>query len=160
MKYLKTYENMRDDFKSELNVVRNSYNQQLDKIKKEIKEEVDNFMFDITDEYQTSEESYININEIDDIFEIGYDNIEFNLTKSDDFLKLMEIVSLRIKEQLGLDFTFAGYASYSDSTDDFNFTSKDIVSLENLKNDIDELRNESESWELSNYSIKLSIFIR
>lgn len=165
MKYLKTYESLRDDFKSDLEIIKNSYNQQLDKIQKEIKDEVDNFMFDITDEYQTSEESYINIFEINKYFEIGYENIEFNLTKSNDFLKLMENVSLRIKEQLGLDFTFSGHADYSDSNDndpygEFFFLSKNIVDIKQLREDISELSNGVESWELSNYTIKLNIFIR
>lgn len=161
MKHLKTYklfEFLRDDFKSDLKRVRSNYHLELDKIKKEVKEEVDNYMFDILDEYQKSNDSYININEIDDIFEVGYDNIEFNLSKSEEFLKITREVLEGIKFQLGLDFKFAGHATYSELADDFNFTSIDIVNLTQLERDIKSLKQD-DIENITKYTIKLTIFV-
>ena len=165
MKHLKKYkifESLRDDFKSDLKRVESNYKLELDKIKNKIKEEVDDYMFDILDEYQTNKDSYINVGTLDGVFEIGYDNIEFNLSKSEEFLKIIQESLERIKSQLGLNFKFSGYVLYSGLDKDFHFTSGDIVDFKQLKRDLKSIEEDENgsTEEISKYTIKLTIFVQ
>lgn len=173
MKYLKLYESFKDEFNEDLKSIRDNYKNQLEKIKAEIKQSVDEYMSDVIDEYQEGGDSYVLINEIDDIFEVGYSNIECNLSKIDEFLDLIKDVATRIENQLGLNIRFqlsGDYTNEEGDIEELEFSDENILPFSQVKDDIDDLKRDisshlkdpvsmSEKY-YKRYTIILSVFVR
>lgn len=61
MKYLKLFEGFVDDFQNNITALSAKYNSDKEYLFKIFKEEVDQFMFDLTDEYSDVKDSYMAI---------------------------------------------------------------------------------------------------
>lgn len=165
MKHLKLYESFRSDFKEDLNSAKHNYETQVEKIKQDIKQKVDDYMFDILDEYQTHNDSFVKINTVDDTFEITYNNIVCKLSEIDNFLKLIRDVSDVIEKQLELSILFwvtGNYTGDDGDVDELDFTIGKLT-FSHVMNEIDSLKHDVSLFEIdsdsSKYSIELSIFV-
>jgi ribosomal protein S17E len=147
MNHVKLFESFVDDFKSDLEQAKKLYQDEIDKISKSIKSEVDGVMFELTDEYQYGDRSKIEVYKNDLFFLIYYENIKFNLSKSDDFLKILDGVSKKIRNEMDLNIIFDAYLGYGQETEDNekilveNFDGDD---LEELKRKIRHLKRKME----------------
>ena len=95
MKYLKLYENFSDDFYKDLNNAHKEYQEKLQKIRQDFKDEVDDYMVDITDKWGS--ESFV---EEDDPV-VWYELI----FKHDEVQKIYDELKMandRLKNTLGL----------------------------------------------------------
>jgi hypothetical protein len=94
MKYLKIFESFRDDY--------NRIMDDLEKLKKSIKLEVDIYMSDIIDDYQINNtRDYIELKGGN--YNIFYDKIKFSYLQMGDFINISQSIFNTIERELGSD---------------------------------------------------------
>jgi hypothetical protein len=102
MKYLKLFESFGDDFKKSLNDLQDKYESDKEQLFKRCKDRVDQFMFDLTDDY-SNQSTYQNdfIEDDDPRVSIWY-FLKCEWKDFEKFLNLLQETDERLQSELGL----------------------------------------------------------
>ena len=101
MKWLKLFENFRDDFYISVNDLETEYKSKRKKLFSEAKSKVDEFMFDLTDDFsdqKTNQQDFIEEDDLSVWYHLKCDRKDFER-----FIELLSDVKDRLKDELGLD---------------------------------------------------------
>lgn len=116
MKHLKSYnlfEGFSEDFYTGIESIKSKYELELENFRQEMKQQVDQFMFELTDSYSNIKTFQNNFIEDDDP-SIWY-FLKCEWKDVDKFIELLEETSERIKEQLNLGFRLTAILSFYDN---------------------------------------------
>lgn len=101
MKWLKLFENFRDNFYISVSDLETEYKSKKKKLFQDAKAKVDEFMFDLTDDFsdqKTNQQDFIEDDDLSVWYHLKCDRKDFER-----FIELLSDVKDRLKDELGLD---------------------------------------------------------
>ena len=101
MKWLKLFENFRDNFYISVSDLETEYKSKKKKLFQDAKAKVDDFMFDLTDDFsdqKTNQQDFIEDDDLSVWYHLKCDRKDFER-----FIELLSDVKDRLKDELGLD---------------------------------------------------------
>jgi hypothetical protein len=107
MKYLKLFEGFSEDFYSDLKSLEDKYESDKVKIRKSYKDKVDQFMFDLTDDYSNQSTYILDFIEEDDP-SLWY-HLRCEWKDFEKFINILKEVDLRLQHELELKIMLKAY---------------------------------------------------
>ncbi len=154
MRYLKLFEGFSEDFYNELKSLENKYKSDKEELVKSYKHKVDQFMFDLTDDY-SDQSTYQNDFIEDDDPSLWY-HLKCEWKDFEMFLNLLQETDERLKSELGLKIMLTArikgkFEGYHDLYHGFNTSVATIVKIYNDYYSGERRLNSKESPKLEDY---------